>query len=172
MVCLLNLPFVYRSSRNEIRHLFTVVYGHINETIGDFAKDTMNLSTFAAFFQILDLESVLYAPEPMQMFAPTDDAFDNLLRNDLNISLKDLLEQDGLIEKILAYHVVMGTPSQGNNSNVQETLLPGYTILVDNGTVTDGMGYMSNIIMDLNASNGELFVIDRVLLPALANVPI
>ena len=130
----------------------------------------MNLSTFAALFQILDLESVLYASEPMQMFAPTDDAFDNLLRNDLNITLEDLLEQDGLIEKILAYHVVMGTPSQGNNSNVQETLLPGYTILVDNGTVTDGMGYVGNIIMDLNASNGELFVIDGVLLPALANV--
>lgn len=121
MVCLLNLPFVYRSSRNEIRHLFTVVYGHINETIGDFAKDTMNLSTFAAFFQILDLESVLYAPEPMQMFAPTDDAFDNLLRSDLNISLEDLL---------------------------------------------------GNSILGVYASNGELFVIDRVLLPALANVPI
>lgn len=138
-------------------------------TLADFAtSDTNDLSIFSELFESLGLEWFLSAPGPVQIFAPTDDAFDILLSQDLNISLAELLDRGQLMEKILAFHIVLGNASSGT----QETLLPGYTVCIDNGTVIDGMGNIGKITKEIKGSNGDLFLVDRVLLPEISKPPL
>ena len=138
-------------------------------TLADFAtSDTNDISTFAELFQSQGLESVLSAPGPVQIFAPTDDAFDMFISQDLNVSLPEFLERGSLIEKLLAFHIVLGNTSSGT----QETLLPGYSVCVDNGTVVDGLGNVGKITQEVKASNGDMFLVDRVLLPAFRELQI
>jgi uncharacterized surface protein with fasciclin (FAS1) repeats len=137
-------------------------------TLADFAtSDGTNLSTFADIFQSLGLEWVLKVPGPIQIFAPTNKAFDTFVSQDLNVSLGELLDSGSLIEKLLAFHIVLGNASSGT----QATLLPGYTVSIDSETVIDGMGNTGNITEEVKAANGRVFVIDRVLLPAIDESP-
>lgn len=119
-------------------------------------------------FQSLGLEWVFKVPGPIRIFAPTNKAFDTFVSQDLNISYGELLDSNSLIEKLLAFHIVLGNASTGT----QATLLPGYTVSIENETVIDGMGNTGNITEEVNAANGQLLVIDRVLIPAIDESPV
>lgn len=163
MVCDVHVS-LYQNQKGFIEMLIIAATALGNETIADFATShPMHLSTFSEVFQKMGLESVLNASGPIQIFAPTNEAFNTLLNDDLGIGLEELLGRNALTQKILAYHVVMDA-SQG--SGVRETLLPGYAVVVENSTVIDGMGSVGNITATVHASNGYMFVIDKVLLPA------
>lgn len=136
-----------------------------NRTVGDIAtSDPDHMSTFSDIFLSLGLMNVLNSTGPIHIFAPTNTAFDTLLHDILNISRGEFFERDSVLEKLLAYHVVVDDMAELGGT---PTLLPGHNLILSNATIQDGMGHVGNITKRISAKNGEVFVIDRVLLPAL-----
>ena len=102
---------------------------------------------------------------PLDVFAPTNDAFDALLAS-LNISAETLLAETALLTNVLQYHVVVdGAVCSGDLSGAVETAQGG-ALTVDGSTVTDANGGVANVLSSIDAGNGVVYLIDAVLLPA------
>jgi uncharacterized surface protein with fasciclin (FAS1) repeats len=133
-------------------------------TIGELAGSAPELSTLVAAVKAANLTDVLSLPGPIDVFAPTNDAFGALLAS-LNISAETLLAETALLTNVLQYHVVVdGAVCDGDLSGAVETV-QGDALTVDGSTVTDANGYAANIVGAINAGNGVVYVIDAVLLP-------
>lgn len=118
-----------------------------------------------AAVQAADLASVLSTPGPIDVFAPTNDAFAALLKT-LGVTAEELLSETALLTRVLQYHVVAdGAVCAGDLSGTVPTALTGESLTIDGTTVTDGSGNTANIILAVPASNGQVYVIDAVLLP-------
>ena len=109
-------------------------------------------------------------PAPFTVFAPTNDAFGDLL-TELSISgLGDIDEPT--LKATLDHHAVAGlnVRSSGLSDGMTVPTLGGdITANVTGGpTLTDANGRVSNIIaFDVQAANGVVHVIDKVVLPPL-----
>lgn len=117
------------------------------------------------------------------VFAPTDQAFINLVTAVAPLLDPDVLENEGpfaaidkllgagTIEAVVSYHVTEGR--RASNSVVPrrgvrtiETLLEGATFTVSTSAVITAVGNTANITAaDISASNGIIHVIDAVILP-------
>ena len=118
-------------------------------------------SLVAAVIQA-NLLSTLQGEGPFTVFAPTDDAF-----TAAGIDLNALNSDEGLatLSDILLYHVVSGAvPSSAVTDGLVAAAVNG-----DDLTFTVGDGVMVNdanvILADVQASNGIIHVIDKVLMP-------
>ena len=108
------------------------------------------------------------SPAPFTVFAPTNGAFNDLL-NELGLSQLNDIDEPTL-KSTLTYHVIAETvaPSSQLSDNLSlETLGGTITANVTGGaTLTDGNNRVSNIIaVDIQADNGVIHVIDKVILP-------
>jgi uncharacterized surface protein with fasciclin (FAS1) repeats len=162
-----------------------------NETrnIVQLAQDTNDLSSLVAALGQADagLVDLLQGTGPFTVFAPTNTAFTNLLNtlgDDYN-SLDDFdtEEEKALLANILKYHVISGTKALSSDLSNGQTLT---TALGENLTVNiDGDVYIEDATdvdakvtgADIEASNGVVHVIDKILLPqsvldALAPEPV
>jgi uncharacterized surface protein with fasciclin (FAS1) repeats len=134
-------------------------------TIGELAGSAPELSTLVAAVKAANLTDVLSLPGPIDVFAPTNDAFGALLSS-LNISAETLLAETALLTNVLQYHVVVdGAVCDGDLSGAVETA-QGDALTVDGSTVTDANGGVANVLSAIDAGNGVVYVIDAVLLPA------
>ena len=146
-------------------------------TVVTFAKADENLEILLAALTRPDLTtdfpSILStgadtSPAPFTVFAPTNDAFIALLQELGANSLSDIDEPT--LKSTLAYHVIAETVAAASDlsDNLQlETLGGTITANVTGGaTLTDGNNRVSNIIaVDIQADNGVIHVIDKVILP-------
>lgn len=110
------------------------------------------------------------APAPFTVFAPTDDAFVNLLSELGVASLGDIDEPT--LKATLDLHAVAGAnvlASALTDDMTITTLGGNITANVTGGAIlTDSNGRISNIIVtDVQAANGVIHVIDKVVLPKL-----
>lgn len=111
------------------------------------------------------------APAPFTIFAPTNDAFVGLLEELEFEGLEDV--PASVLSAALSYHVVTGSNvrSQDISNDMEVTTLETgmFTISTDDGVViTDENARMANVIaVDVQATNGVIHVIDKVLLPAM-----
>jgi len=121
-------------------------------------------TTLVAAVQAANLTETLTGPGPFTVFAPTDDAFKKLPAGTVETLLKD---PQGQLKQILLYHVVPGklTAADVQQVKVLKTVQgENLTISTVNGTVMiDGAKV---VIADINTSNGEIHVIDAVLVPS------
>lgn len=119
--------------------------------------------TFVETLQLTD------DPAPFTVFAPTNEAFQNVL-DELELAGLGNIPSD-LLASILSYHVVaQANVRSGDLSDDMsvETLESGsFTVhLGDNVTITDENGRTSTIVAaDVQANNGVIHVLDTVILP-------
>jgi transforming growth factor-beta-induced protein len=100
------------------------------------------------------------------VFAPTDDAFMDLFA-ELNVTPAQVLGDQALLTNVLEYHVLRGNREVVSitSSKQVRTLSKGF-VFVDGTVLTDQQGRDVNIIaVDVDAGNGVIHVVDRVLLP-------
>jgi uncharacterized surface protein with fasciclin (FAS1) repeats len=153
---------------------------HHPVSILDTAKGTATLSTLVAVAQYAsdnnDIVNLIANPGNLTVFAPTNAAFDALaveLTGTATAKATDLLTpaNKALLKTVLQYHVV--------NSKVVASAIPfgkpitsaqGSIFKIDSGTppvIADGRNRTSKIIAtDIEASNGVVHLIDKVILPA------
>ena len=130
-------------------------------------------STLEAAVIEAGLDDDLDSDGPFTVFAPTDDAFENLL-DALNATPAQLLARDDL-GAILQLHVIAAAELEAADLSVGQTLttLNGQTLTVVSangglGLDTEDEGSAPNALItstDIAASNGVIHTIDAVLLP-------
>ncbi len=130
--------------------------------IVDTAVSAGNFKILAAALEKAGLVETLKGEGPFTVFAPTDEAFNKLLK-DLGITADELLARQDL-KQILLYHVLPGKvmSNQLKEGMKAETLAKkNVTISLNPVRVND-----ANVVTpDIQASNGVIHVIDKVLLP-------
>ncbi len=116
-----------------------------------------------------DLVSVLATGGPFTVFAPTNDAFVALLEELPYNSLDEIPVE--VLTQVLLYHVVEGRVfSSDLVSGPVATLNGNFTVNTSDFTITDANYRQASIITSLvnvQATNGVVHVIDRVILPEL-----
>jgi uncharacterized surface protein with fasciclin (FAS1) repeats len=138
------------------------------DTIGTLAANTPELSTLAAAVAAANLTDFLSTPGPIDVLAPTNDAFEELLKT-IGASVEDLLAETSLLTRVLQYHVLVdedGAVCNGTLVGPYGTALPGEMFIVLGSTVKDASGNTANIVSTVPAGNGVVYVVDRVLLPS------
>ncbi|WP_029038617.1 fasciclin domain-containing protein [Salinimicrobium xinjiangense] len=112
------------------------------------------------------------SPAPFTVFAPTNQAFADLIEDLDGVSSLDDIPTD-VLASTLSYHVVAGAnvrSSDLTDDMVVATLAEqSFTInLGDGAVITDANQRTANIIaVDVQANNGVIHVIDTVVLPAM-----
>ena len=134
------------------------------QNIVEIAAGDDRFETLVTAVQAAGLVETLQRDGPFTVFAPTDDAFAALPDG----TLEALLADTDTLTKILTYHVVPGKVMAADvvGLNGQEAAtVQGENVMVK----VDGGNVMINdanvIITDIEASNGIIHVIDKVIIP-------
>jgi uncharacterized surface protein with fasciclin (FAS1) repeats len=127
------------------------------------AASSGQFHTLLAAIERADLDIDLEGAGPFTVFAPTDEAFERLPRQELDSLMRDKVK----LRQLLEYHVTAGRLTyadvkSGNLPTIQGRSLAvskeDGEILVDEAKVREA---------DIVASNGVIHAIDRVVMPPL-----
>ena len=132
--------------------------------IVDVAQSAGSFNTLVAAVGAADLVDTLKGDGPFTVFAPTDEAFAALPAGIVETLLKP--ENKDQLTAILTYHVIPGAVRAGDlaGKRLSVATVNGEKLHVDgrNGVKVE----KANVVTaDIEASNGVIHVIDRVLLP-------
>ena len=136
----------------------------MSKNIVETAREAGSFTTLLAAVDAAGLGETLAEGGPFTVFAPSDEAFAKLPAG----TVESLLVDPAKLTDVLTYHVVPGRVSAAEAAmlssapTMQGTDLP----LAANAGVEVGDAHV--VTADLQASNGVIHVIDRVLLPAAA----
>lgn len=146
------------------------------QDVVDIAIGSSDHTTLVAAVKAADLVTTLKGAGPFTVFAPTNEAFNDLPKGTVTNLLKP--ENKAQLTNILTYHVVSGNLDSGavmaalekGDGEVVLTTVSGgkLTVTLDNGKVklTDETGNSAFVTaVDLKGSNGVIHVIDGVVLP-------
>ena len=129
------------------------------KTIAEIATEAGNFTSLLGALQATGLADTFAQPGNYTVFAPTDDAFAAL--GDVNLSEDELTA-------ILLYHVVNDslTRDQLATDDLVPTLSGGRPLFInsDDGQIIDISG-AKLLVTNIQASNGIIHVIDRVMIP-------
>ncbi|MDX5338057.1 MAG: fasciclin domain-containing protein [Cyclobacteriaceae bacterium] len=140
------------------------------------AAQAANLTVLLQAVTAANLGNTLLSQQSMTVFAPTNQAFSNLLSSLGLSSLTELINTLGadVVSKVLGFHVVPTTAFSFNLAQgaQQVPTLAGEMLTVtrtgNNVTVTDKAGKTYTVVVaDVAIENGVVHVIDGVLLPTL-----
>ena len=130
--------------------------------IAEVASAAGNFTTLLAAVDAAGLTDALIGPDPITVFAPTDDAFAALPEGTIDALLADR----AALRNVLTYHVVSGRVSaeQVVGMSYVTTLQGGIApIVVDGDRVSIAGQNVSQV--DIQARNGIVHVIDGVMIP-------
>lgn len=140
-----------------------------HRNIVEVAQNTPDLSILVEAVVAAGLAPTL-STGTLTVFAPTNAAFAALL-TELGVTKQALLANKPLLTAVLAYHVLSSTVPLASVP-VGKAITPvggGFFKIESTGglKITDGRNRVSNITAtDIQASNGVVHLVDRVLLPA------
>jgi len=144
--------------------MITPTFAQMKSDIVDTAASAGSFNTLVAAVKAAGLVDTLKSDGPFTVFAPTDEAFAALPSGTVENLLKP--ENKDTLVKILTYHVVAGKVMSADIAG--KTLSPetveGSTVDINatNGVMIDD----ANVITaDIEASNGVIHVIDKVIMP-------
>ncbi|MCX7644226.1 MAG: fasciclin domain-containing protein [Rhodobacteraceae bacterium] len=133
--------------------------------IVDTAVAAGNFTTLVAAVEAAGLVETLKGEGPFTVFAPTDEAFAALPAGTVEDLLKP--ENKDRLTAILTYHVVPGKVMSGDLTNgMTATTVQGgeVTIMTEGGVKVNDANVMT---ADIEASNGVIHVIDKVIMPPM-----
>lgn len=148
-----------------------------NKDIVSNIVQSKNHTTLVAAVKAANLVSTLQSDGPFTVFAPVNDAFENLPEGTVETLLKP--ENKDLLTKILTYHVVAGKLDadsiakaiQKGNGSVTLTTVSGDKLTAmmngDRNVILkdEGGNYANVTVYDAFQSNGVVHVLDSVILP-------
>jgi len=126
------------------------------------AREAGTFQTLLTAVDAAGLGDTLADGGPFTVFAPTDAAFAALPQG----TVQELLADPRALARVLTYHVVPGriTSAQITDGSEQKTVEGSALAIAVNGGVT--VNGATVIQADVEAENGVIHVIDRVLIPA------
>lgn len=133
-------------------------------TIVDVATNSGSFDTLVSAVKAADLVEVLSGEGPFTVFAPTDEAFARIPKEELDALLADKEK----LTAVLTYHVVPGkvTASEVVKLDSARTVQGQSLTIRSNGKGLQVAG--ANVVQaDVPATNGVIHVIDRVVMPKL-----
>jgi len=143
----------------------------VGDNVVETARANPNLKVLAeAAVAAADLGTTLAGPGPFTLFAPTDAAFAALL-TELGLTKAQLLADKPLLTKVLTYHVVSGEVKKADIAlGKGVTTVQGGFFKIDTAAgdvvITDARNRTSKITAtDVQASNGVMHLVNKVLLP-------
>ena len=134
-----------------------------SKDIVETATEAGSFTTLLAAAEAAGLVETLKGEGPYTVFAPTDDAFASLEEGTVDTLL--LPENKDMLTSILTYHVVAGKVMSTDLENGMEAeTVEGspITVSLDNGVMVNDATVTT---ADIEASNGVIHVIDKVLMP-------
>ncbi len=147
---------------NGVVHVIDAVLLAPDSTIVDVVRNSANHTILESLLDLSGFSDPLEGYGPFTLFAPTDAAISALGLEVIN----ELLDNEGLLEEVLTYHLVGGLALSSSLSDGQLI----NTLLEENIRVTinaDGV-FINNakvIVADIVTDNGVVHVIDAVLTP-------
>jgi len=134
--------------------------------MADIVETAVNAGTFNTLLKAVEateLVEILKSPGPYTVFAPTDEAFNNLPEGTLDALLQDIPK----LKRIVLYHVAFGDVRAEDLMQIEEAAtVEGSIVAIESGQgikVNDANVVKTDILTD----NGVIHVIDGVLIPAL-----
>jgi uncharacterized surface protein with fasciclin (FAS1) repeats len=136
----------------------------MKKDVVEVAVENGSFTTLVAAVKAAGLVETLQGKGPFTIFAPTDAAFSKLPEGTVEMLLKP--ENKDKLTAVLTYHVVSGKVMAADVVTIDKaTTVQGQSVMVK----SSDMGVMINdanvIKADVEASNGVIHVIDKVLLP-------
>ena len=130
--------------------------------IVDTAAGNSDFETLVTAVQAAELVDTLKGEGPFTVFAPTNEAF-----AELGTTVDELLkpENKDKLQAVLTYHVVPGkVMSTDLQDDMAATTAQGSDVMIDldNGPM---VGEANIVSADIEADNGVIHVIDKVLVP-------
>lgn len=152
---------------NGVIHVIDSVILPAGDNIPTTASNAGIFGTLLAAAQAADLVGALSGDGPLTVFAPTDAAFASLPAG----TVESLLEpgNKAKLASILKYHVVAGRVyakdalAAGSAATLQGTSVS--IVTTANGATVNGANLVQT---DVDASNGVIHIIDKVLIPGTA----
>ncbi|MGI9367935.1 MAG: fasciclin domain-containing protein [Ruegeria sp.] len=142
-----------------------------SQSIVEIAAGDERFTTLVAAVGAAGLADALSGPGPFTVYAPVNDAFAALPDGTVETLLKP--ENKGQLTNVLLYHVddrklMAGMIPAG--SNYFKPMLTSERLCITAGgsgvSIADGTGESANVVIaDIQADNGVIHVIDKVLLP-------
>ena len=128
--------------------------------IVDIAVGNDNFKTLVAAVQAANLVDALKSAGPFTVFAPTDQAFANLPPG----TVQTLVQNPPQLARILKFHVVAGKYTKADLAKLSSVeSLEGSPIAINCNTAFE-VKNTTVIMEDIEADNGIIHVIDRVIL--------
>lgn len=136
--------------------------GHSMDIV-DTAVSAGTFTTLVAAVEAAGLVDTLKGEGPFTVFAPTDEAFAALPEG----TVEALLADPEALAKILTYHVIAGKVMSTDLTNgMMAATVNGaeLTIMTEGGVMVNDANVTA---ADIEASNGVIHVIDKVLIPSM-----
>ena len=139
-------------------------------TIVEIAAGDERFSTLVAAVTAAGLADTLSGPGPFTVYAPVNDAFAALPEGTVEALLQP--ENLGDLTNVLLYHVddrELMSSDFAAGANYYKPVLDSERLCITSHsgvTIADGTGEIATVVIaDIEASNGVIHVIDKVLLP-------
>lgn len=128
------------------------------------AREASNFKTLVSAIDKAGLADTLRGPGPFTVFAPSDEAFRKVPKERMD----SLLQNPEQLKQVLLYHVVPGkirssdVTKMQDGSKVRTASQKEFTLGLKGGVRVNDASVTST---DIEASNGIIHVIDKVILP-------
>ena len=137
------------------------------DSVGQIASNNPSLSTFMALVRAAGMEQSLAATGPITVFAPSNDAFDRLPFTQLQALRAP--ENAAQLRSLLSYHLVPRNQlmQHGEGGVIRLPTAQGSALTVerDNNSTIRINGNTRLVWSNLRGENGNLNVVDTVLMP-------
>lgn len=143
----------------------TAMAGMGGKTVVDIAANDDRFTTLVTAVKAAGLAETLQGDGPFTVFAPTNAAFEKLPEG----TVESLLEPENKekLQAILTYHVLPAKVMAGDVKGKQLSVDTVNGAKLDVNATNDGVmaGGANVVAADIQASNGVIHVVDKVILP-------